>query len=71
MMEKSKEIIPAADLIKITAGNDHHLSDMADNKAQIVITVNSIILSAIVSLGFGRLKDTRKFYMTLCQSPCY
>jgi hypothetical protein len=46
-------------LLKVTAGNDHRLSDMADNKAQILITVNSIILSAIISLVLGRLKDTR------------
>lgn len=65
--KKSIDIVPVSDfdvkssiemLIKITAGNDHRLSDMADNKAQILITVNSIILSAIVSLGIGRLKDT-------------
>lgn len=65
--QRSTEIVPVLDfdvkssidtLIKITAGNDHRLSDMADNKAQILITVNSIILSAIVSLGLGRLKDT-------------
>lgn len=65
--QRSIEIVPVPDfdvkssidmLIKITAGNDHRLSDMADNKAQILITVNSIILSAIVSLGLGRLKGT-------------
>jgi uncharacterized membrane protein len=62
-----KEIMPVAEfdtkaaietLLKVTAGNDHRLSDMADNKAQILITVNSIILSAIISLVLGRLKDT-------------
>jgi hypothetical protein len=62
-----KEIMPVAEfdtkasietLLKVTAGNDHRLSDMADNKAQILITVNSIILSAIISLVLGRLRDT-------------
>jgi hypothetical protein len=62
-----KEITPVAEfdtkasieaLLKVTAGNDHRLSDMADNKAQILITVNSIILSAIISLVLGRLRDT-------------
>lgn len=62
------EILPAAEvdlkasiemLLKITAGTDHRLSDMADNKAQILITVNSIILSAIISLVLGRLKDAQ------------
>ena len=66
--QKSQEIAPVPDfdvkssiemLLKITAGNDHRLSDMADNKAQILITVNSIILSAIVSLGLGRFKEAR------------
>jgi len=32
---------------------------MADNKAQILITVNSIILSAVISLVLGRLKDVQ------------
>jgi hypothetical protein len=37
-------------LFKVTANTDQRLSDMADNKAQILITVNSIIISAIISL---------------------
>jgi hypothetical protein len=46
-------------LLRVTAGTDHRLSDMADNKAQILITVNSIILSAVISLVLGRLKDVQ------------
>jgi hypothetical protein len=44
-------------LLKVINGNDHHLSDMADNKAQLLITVNSLILSAIISLSLGHLKE--------------
>jgi len=44
-------------LLKVASGNDHHLSDMADNKAQILITVNSIILSAVISLSLGHLRE--------------
>jgi hypothetical protein len=44
-------------LLKVTASTDQRLSDMADNKAQILITVNSIIISAIISLLLRKLKD--------------
>lgn len=44
-------------LLKVTANTDQRLSDMADNKAQILITVNSIIISAIISLVLRKLKD--------------
>lgn len=46
-------------LLQVTASNDHRLSDMADNKAQILITVNSIIISAIISLVLKNLKDNK------------
>ena len=44
-------------LLKVTSSTDQRLSDMADNKAQILITVNSIIISAIISLVLRKLKD--------------
>jgi hypothetical protein len=44
-------------LLRVTSNNDNRLSDMADNKAQILITVNSIIISAIISLILRNLKD--------------
>ncbi|MGI4022906.1 MAG: Pycsar system effector family protein [Janthinobacterium lividum] len=44
-------------MFRITSANNQRLSDMADHKAQILITVNSIILSAIVSLVLRRLDD--------------
>ncbi|TKC10842.1 phosphohydrolase [Pedobacter polaris] len=44
-------------MFRITSANNQRLSDMADNKAQLLITVNSIILSLIVSLVLRRLED--------------
>ncbi|HLA54062.1 MAG TPA: Pycsar system effector family protein [Flavitalea sp.] len=46
-------------MFRITSGNNQRLSDMADNKAHILITVNSIILSAIISLLLRRLEDSQ------------
>jgi predicted metal-dependent HD superfamily phosphohydrolase len=42
-------------MFRISSGNHQRLSDMADKKAHIMITVNSIILSAIISLVLRRL----------------
>jgi hypothetical protein len=42
-------------MFKIASSNSQRLSSMADNKAHILITVNSIILSAIISLLVRRL----------------
>ena len=44
-------------MFRISSSNQQRLSDMADNKAHIMITVNSIILSAIISLLLRRLSD--------------
>jgi predicted metal-dependent HD superfamily phosphohydrolase len=44
-------------MFRITSGNNQRLSDMADNKAHILITVNSIILSAIISLVLRKLGE--------------
>ena len=44
-------------MFRITSANNQRLSDMADNKAHILITVNSIMLSLIVSLLLRRLDD--------------
>lgn len=45
-------------MFRVTSSNNQRLSDMADNKAQILITVNSIILSAIISLLLRRLDQS-------------
>lgn len=44
-------------MFRITSNNNQRLSDMADNKAQIMITVNSIILSAVISLLLRKLEE--------------
>jgi predicted metal-dependent HD superfamily phosphohydrolase len=44
-------------MFRITSGNNQRLSDMADNKSHIMITVNSIILSAIISLLLRKLDE--------------
>lgn len=44
-------------MFRISSGNHQRLSDMADNKAHIMITVNSIILSAVLSLLLRRLNE--------------
>ncbi|MXV16797.1 Pycsar system effector family protein [Hufsiella ginkgonis] len=44
-------------MFRISSANHQRLSDMADNKANLLITVNAIILSAILSLLLRRLED--------------
>lgn len=44
-------------MFRISSSNHQRLSDMADKKAHIMITVNSIILSAIISLVLRRLDE--------------
>jgi predicted metal-dependent HD superfamily phosphohydrolase len=59
--KKEKENQPSKGIetmFRITSGNNQKLSDMADNKAQILITVNSIILSAIISLLLRKLEES-------------
>lgn len=55
--EKVKPSKGIETMFRITSGNNQKLSDMADNKAHILITVNSIILSAIISLLLRRLEN--------------
>ena len=47
-------------MFRITSTNNQRLSDMADRKANILITVNSILLSAILSLLVRKL-DSNAF----------
>ncbi|MES2266863.1 MAG: Pycsar system effector family protein [Bacteroidota bacterium] len=44
-------------MFRISSSNHQRLSDMADNKAHIMITVNSIILSAVISLLLRKLTE--------------
>ncbi len=47
-------------MFRISSSNQQRLSDMADNKSHILITVNSIIISVVVSLLLRKL-DTNNY----------
>ncbi|EHQ30612.1 Pycsar system effector family protein [Mucilaginibacter paludis] len=55
--KKSKPEKGIETMFRISSSNHQRLSNMADNKAHIMITVNSIILSAIISLVLRRLNE--------------
>lgn len=44
-------------MFRITSGNHQRLSDMADNKAHIMISTNSIILSVVLGVLLRKLED--------------
>lgn len=44
-------------MFRTTSANHHMLSQMADNKANILITINSIILSVVVSVLVRKLEE--------------
>ncbi|WP_400261467.1 Pycsar system effector family protein [Sphingobacterium sp. SG20118] len=44
-------------MFRITSTNNQRLSDMADNKSNILITVNSIILSVVIALLLRKLDN--------------
>lgn len=50
-------------MFRVSSSNNQRLSNMADNKAHIMITVNSIILSAIISLLLRKLDNNQ--YLTI------
>lgn len=52
-------------MFRITASNSQRLSDMADNKANILLTVNSIILSLVVSVLLRSLDKTHISFFQL------
>src|SRR5690606_35010079 len=53
-------------MFRITSSNNQRLSDMADNKANILLTVNSIILSMVVAVLLRRLdNDTHLLIPTI------
>lgn len=45
-------------MFRISSGSQQRLSDMADNKANIMITTNSIILSVLLSVLLRQLEDS-------------
>jgi hypothetical protein len=44
-------------MFRLTARNQINLSSIADNKANILISINSIVLTVLVSVGIGRIAD--------------
>lgn len=44
-------------MLRLTARNQINLSSIADNKANILISINSIVLTVMVSIGIGRISD--------------
>ncbi|MEJ8844454.1 Pycsar system effector family protein [Lacibacter sp. H375] len=50
-------------MLRLTSTNHFHLSDMADSKAHILISVNAIIISVILSVLLRRLEETP--YLTI------
>ena len=50
-------------MFRITSSNNQRLSDMADNKAHIMITTTSIIISVLLSVLLRKLEDNA--YLTI------
>jgi predicted metal-dependent HD superfamily phosphohydrolase len=48
-------------MFRLVSGNHLRLSSMADNKAHIMISVNSIIISIVISVLFGKLSYYHEF----------
>ena len=56
----SKEKLPGRgveSMFRLTARNQINLSSIADNKANILISINSIVLTVLVSIGIGKISD--------------
>ncbi|WP_192821796.1 Pycsar system effector family protein [Rufibacter sp. LB8] len=53
--DKSKRGVET--LFRITAANQMRLSDMADKKAHILLTINSIIVSILLSVLFRKISE--------------
>ncbi len=50
-------------VLRLTSANHFHLSEMADRKANILISVNSIIIGVILTVLVGKISDTP--YLTI------
>lgn len=53
-------------MFRIVSSNHLRLSSMSDNKSHIMITVNSIILSIIISVLFGKLAYYKEYIIPAC-----
>ena len=58
--DPGKEKLPGRgveSMFRLTARNQINLSSIADNKANILISINSIVLTVLVSIGIGKVSD--------------
>ena len=53
-------------MFRLVSGNHLRLSSMSDNKSHIMISVNSIIISIIISVLFGKLSANREYIIPAC-----
>jgi hypothetical protein len=53
-------------MFRMISGNHLKLSSMADNKSHIMISVNSIIISIVISVLFGKLAYYREYTVPAC-----
>ena len=53
-------------MFRLTSGNHLRLSSMSDNKSHIMISVNSIIISIIISVLFGKLSTNKEYIIPAC-----
>ena len=56
----SREKLPGRgveSMFRLTARNQINLSSIADNKANILISINTIVLTVLVSVGMGKISD--------------
>ncbi len=44
-------------MFRLTARNQINLSSIADNKANILISINTIVLTVLISIGMGKISD--------------
>jgi predicted metal-dependent HD superfamily phosphohydrolase len=53
-------------MFRLTSGNHLRLSSMSDGKSHIMISVNSIIISIVISVLFGKLATTKEYIIPTC-----
>ena len=53
-------------MFRLTSSNHLRLSSMSDNKAHIMISVNSIIISIVISVLFGKLATNHEYIIPAC-----
>jgi predicted metal-dependent HD superfamily phosphohydrolase len=58
--KKEKDKIPGRgveSMFRLTARNQINLSSIADNKANILISINTLVLTVLISIGIGKISD--------------